>query len=148
MYFFSFLHCGHSHVIDLKVTVHPKINILSSFSHPQVVPNLYEFLSSGTFKKILCFFHTMEVNEDHQLFGYQHFSTEERVSYKFSEQPWLTPCPQKCVIFTRYPVFSTKNVEKSYQKASSFPQTTANAHSGLHIFLLDYPVSVGNVTTG
>jgi len=31
---------------DLKGTVHPKMNILSSFTHPQVVSNLYEFLSS------------------------------------------------------------------------------------------------------
>jgi len=33
---------------EFKVIVHPKMKILSSFniSHPQVVPNLYEFLSS------------------------------------------------------------------------------------------------------
>jgi len=31
----------------LKGTVHPKIKIRSSFTRPQVVPNLYEFLSSA-----------------------------------------------------------------------------------------------------
>ncbi len=31
---------------NFKGIVHPKIKILSSFTHPQVVPNLYEFLSS------------------------------------------------------------------------------------------------------
>ncbi len=29
--------------ISIKGTVHPKMKILSSFTHPQVVPNLYEF---------------------------------------------------------------------------------------------------------
>ncbi len=36
-----------------KRNVHPKMNILSSFSHLQVVPNLYEFLSSVKHKKII-----------------------------------------------------------------------------------------------
>jgi len=31
--------------------VHSKMNILSSFTHPQVVPNLYEFLSSVKHKR-------------------------------------------------------------------------------------------------
>ncbi len=31
--------------------VHPKMKILSSFTHPQVVPNLYEFLSSVEYKR-------------------------------------------------------------------------------------------------
>ncbi len=31
----------------LKGTVHPKMKILSSFTHPQVVPNLYEFVCSA-----------------------------------------------------------------------------------------------------
>jgi len=31
---------------SLKGILHPKIKILSSFTHPQVVSNLYEFLSS------------------------------------------------------------------------------------------------------
>ncbi len=31
----------------LKGTVHPKMKILSSFTHPQVDPNLYEFLCSA-----------------------------------------------------------------------------------------------------
>ncbi len=30
----------------VKGIVHPKINILSSFTHPPLVPNVYEFLSS------------------------------------------------------------------------------------------------------
>ncbi len=34
----------------LKGIVHPKLKILSSFTHPQVVPNLYEFLCSAEHK--------------------------------------------------------------------------------------------------
>jgi len=30
----------------IKVMVHPQIQIMSSFSHPQVVLNLYDFLCS------------------------------------------------------------------------------------------------------
>ncbi len=35
----------------LKGIVHPKMKILSSFTHPQVVPNLYEFLCSAEHTK-------------------------------------------------------------------------------------------------
>ncbi len=35
---------------DLKGIVHPKMKILSSFTHPQVVPNLYECLCSAEHK--------------------------------------------------------------------------------------------------
>jgi len=34
----------------LKGIVHPKMKILSSFTHPQVVANLHEFLSSSEHK--------------------------------------------------------------------------------------------------
>jgi len=34
----------------LKGILHPKMKILSSFTHPQVVPNLYEFLSFAEHK--------------------------------------------------------------------------------------------------
>ncbi len=33
--------------VKVKGTVHPKIKILSSFTHPQVVPNLYEVICSA-----------------------------------------------------------------------------------------------------
>ncbi len=33
-----------------KGMVHPQMKILSSFTHPQVVPNLYEFLCSAEHK--------------------------------------------------------------------------------------------------
>ncbi len=36
--------------LKLKRIVHPKMKILSSFTHPQVVPNLYEYLSSAEHK--------------------------------------------------------------------------------------------------
>jgi len=36
---------------NLKGIVHPKIKILSSFTHPHVVPTLYEFLSSAEHKR-------------------------------------------------------------------------------------------------
>jgi len=36
---------------QLKELVHPKMKIPSSFTHPQVVPNLYEFLSSAEHKR-------------------------------------------------------------------------------------------------
>jgi len=35
----------------LKGIVHPKMAILSSFTHPQVVPNLFEFISSAEHKR-------------------------------------------------------------------------------------------------
>ncbi len=35
---------------EVKGVVHPKIQILSSFTHPQVVPNLYECLCSSEHK--------------------------------------------------------------------------------------------------
>ncbi len=35
---------------SLKGIVHPKMKILSSFTHPQVVPNLFEFLCSAEHK--------------------------------------------------------------------------------------------------
>jgi len=38
-------------IIKLKAIVHPKMNMLSSFPHPQVVPNLYELLSSAEHKR-------------------------------------------------------------------------------------------------
>jgi len=34
-----------------KGILHPKIKILSSFTYPQVVANLYEFLSSAEHKR-------------------------------------------------------------------------------------------------
>ncbi len=38
------------HKTSLKGTVHPKMKILSSFTHPQVVPNLYECVCSAEHK--------------------------------------------------------------------------------------------------
>ncbi len=38
------------HKTSLKGIVHPKMKILSSFTHPQVVPNFYEFLCSAEHK--------------------------------------------------------------------------------------------------
>ncbi len=38
-------------LLKLKWIVHPKMKILSSFTHPQVVPNLYEFLCSAKHKR-------------------------------------------------------------------------------------------------
>ncbi len=64
---------------EVKGLVHPKMKMLSSFTHPQVVPNLYECLCSDEHKgryseecgkqsgsgapltSIVCFFPTMEV---------------------------------------------------------------------------------------
>ncbi len=40
----------HEMGLKLKVIVHPKIKILSSFTHPQVVPTLYAFLCSAEHK--------------------------------------------------------------------------------------------------
>jgi len=37
-------------LLGLKGTVHPKMRILSSFTHPQVVPNLYVFIGSAEHK--------------------------------------------------------------------------------------------------
>ncbi len=37
-------------LVELKGIVHPKMKILSSFTHPQVVPNLYECLCSAEHK--------------------------------------------------------------------------------------------------
>ncbi len=37
--------------INIKGVVHPKMKILSSFTHPHVVPNLYECLCSAEGKE-------------------------------------------------------------------------------------------------
>ncbi len=92
----------------LKGIVHPKMKILSSFTYPQVVPNLYEYLysaehkgryseecekqsSSGApFTSIVFFVPTMEVNGAPKQPGYKLFSeylplcsAEQRNSYRF-----------------------------------------------------------------
>ncbi len=92
----------------LKGIVHPKIKILSLFTHPQVVPNLYECLCSAEHKgryseecgkqsssgapltSIVFFFPTMEVNGAPKQPGYKLSSkylplcsAEQRYSYRF-----------------------------------------------------------------
>ncbi len=75
--------------ITFKGIVHPKMKILSSFTHPQVVPNLYECLCSAEHKGryseecgkqsssgapltfIVFFFPTMEVNGAPKQPGYK-----------------------------------------------------------------------------
>ncbi len=93
---------------DLKGIVHPKMKILSSFTHPQVVPNLYECLCSAEHKgryfedcgkqsrsgapltSIVFLFPTMEVNGAPKQPGYKLSSkylplcsAEQRNSYRF-----------------------------------------------------------------
>jgi len=46
--------------LSLAIKVHPKVKILSSFTHPQVVLNLYKVISSADF-----FFLYTKVNEAH-----------------------------------------------------------------------------------
>ncbi len=94
-------------IFSIKVMVHPKMKILSSFTHPQVVPNLYECLcssehkgryseecgkqsSSGAPLTSIIFFPTMEVNGAQKQSGYKLSSkylplcsTEQRHSYSF-----------------------------------------------------------------
>ncbi len=92
----------------LKGIVHPKMKILSSFTHPLVVPNLYECICSAEHKgryyeecgklsssgapltSIVFFFPTMEVNGAPKQPGYKlsskYFplcSAEQRNSYRF-----------------------------------------------------------------
>ncbi len=92
---------------SLKGIVHPKMKILSSFTHPQVVPNLYECVcsaehkgryseecgkqsSSGAPLTSIVFFPTMEVNGAPKQPGYKLSSkylplcsAEQRNSYRF-----------------------------------------------------------------
>ncbi len=93
---------------QVKGIVHPKMNILSSFTHPQVVPNLYECLCSAEHKgryseecgkqsssgapltSMVFFFPTMEVNGAPKQPGYKLSSkylplcsAEQRNSYRF-----------------------------------------------------------------
>ncbi len=93
---------------DLKWIVHPRKKILSSFTHPQVIPNLYECLCSAEHKGryseecgkqsssgasltcIVFFFPTMEVNGAPKQLGYKLSSkylplcsAEQRNSYRF-----------------------------------------------------------------
>ncbi len=92
----------------LKGIVHPEMKIVSSFTHPQVVPNLYECLCSAEHKgrysdecgkqsssgapltSIVLFFTTMEVNGAPKQPGYKPSSkylplcsAEQRHSYRF-----------------------------------------------------------------
>jgi len=68
---------------QIKGLVHPKMKILSVFTHPHVVPNLYAFICSAEHKgryleesnrsyspltTIVCIFPTMVVNGDWDLF--------------------------------------------------------------------------------
>ncbi len=94
--------------LTLKGIVHPKMKILSSFTHPQVVPNLYECLCSAEHKgryseecgkqsssgapltSMVFFFPTMEVNGAPKQPGYKLSSkylrlclAEQRNSYRF-----------------------------------------------------------------
>ncbi len=94
--------------LQLKGIVHPKMKILSSFTHPQVVPNLYECLCSAEHKgryseecgkqsssgapltSIVFFPPTMEVNGAPKQPGYKLSSeylplcsAEQRNSYRF-----------------------------------------------------------------
>ncbi len=91
----------------IKGIVHPKMKILSSFTHPQVVPNLYECVCSAEHKggyseewgkqsssgapltSIVFFFPTMEVNGAPKQHGYKLYSkylhlcsAEQRHSYR------------------------------------------------------------------
>ncbi len=95
-------------VSALKGIVHPKMKIMSSFTHPQVVPNLYECLCSAEHKgryseecgkqsssgapltSIVFFFLTMQVNGAPKQPGYKLSSkylplcsAEQRNSYRF-----------------------------------------------------------------
>ncbi len=99
--------CFHN-FFSLKGIVHPKMKILSSFTHPQLVPNLYECLCSAEHKgryseecgkqsssgapltSIVFFFPTMEVNGAPKQPGYKLSSkylplcsAEQRNSYRF-----------------------------------------------------------------
>ncbi len=92
----------------VKGIVHPKMKIVSSFTHPQVVPNLYECLCSAEHKgryseecgkqsssgapltSIVFFFPTMEVKGAPKQPGYKLSSeyhplcsAEQRHSYRF-----------------------------------------------------------------
>ncbi len=92
----------------IKGIVHPKVKILSSFTYPQVVPNLYECLCSAEHKgryseecgkqsssgapltSIVFIFPTMEVNGAPKQSGYKLSSkylplcsAEQRNSYRF-----------------------------------------------------------------
>ncbi len=92
----------------IKGIVHPKMKILSSFTHPQVVPNLYECLCSAEHKgrysdecgkqsssgapltSIVFFFPTMEVNGAPKQPGYKLSSkylplcsAEQVISFRF-----------------------------------------------------------------
>ncbi len=83
-------------IFSIKVIVHPKMKIRSSFTHPRVVPNLYEFLCSAKHKGKYSeecnkyFFPTMEVNGAQKQPDYKLSSkylplcsAEQRHSYSF-----------------------------------------------------------------
>jgi len=50
------------------------MKILSSFTHPQVVPSMYEFISSPRMSKTVDFHNIffLHIYGAHQLFGYQY----------------------------------------------------------------------------
>ncbi len=77
--------------LQLKRTVYIKMNILSSFTHPHVVPNIYEFIYSVEhkrryFEKAKLFWLTLYAKTV-QTFSPSKYlllcSTEERTSYRF-----------------------------------------------------------------
>ncbi len=54
-------------ISNFKGIVYPKMKILSSFTHPQVVPNLYEFISAVDNKRRIL------KNVGNQSFGGSHW---------------------------------------------------------------------------
>ncbi len=72
-----FLHlvwCCYSFCLSCSWTVHPKMNILSSFINPQVVSNLYEFLLLNNSMEKYC-----GISGDQKRFGYQHYSNDDKI---------------------------------------------------------------------
>lgn len=49
---------------DVKGTVHLKKNILSSFTHPYVVPNLFDLLSPMKLDLVLFYLYFLAVHKD------------------------------------------------------------------------------------
>ncbi len=72
---------------DIKGIVHPKMIILSSFTHPQVVPNLYECLCSAEHK-----------GRYSEQCGKQRSSGAPLTSIMFSFLLWMSMVPQNSLI--------------------------------------------------
>ncbi len=115
-------------VLAFKGIVHPKMKILSSFTHPQVVPNLYECLCSAEHKAKIFW----RMWENRAVLGH-HWLPQYFFSYYGSQ--W---CPKTAWLQTFFKISSfvfSRRVSKSWQNFNFWVNYPFNYLNNLFRFL-------------